>query len=636
MGKFNDRNEYLTRHLFGVGMECPAKLYYYRQDYPQNQQSRPFIKHAVYNKRLLTALCRSVYPNGIFVEGKQVKIVASKTHQLLKKDEVVLFDAVFEYQQMMARLPIVYKTGNQLTIFYVRTKAYDSRKHSITDAEGYINSKWEKYILDFAYQVYLIQNSLFDLDIQAILVMPEKSSSAYTNNLPLLLHPLDNGQNAEPIDASNQELLAKIDVTEVVGRLLSQPSFAENYLPKSTLKETLNYFSTRYFCDEKRDPEIGLKCKNCEFRIESNRVSKEEKSGFNECWSSVMLKKNPSENHIFDLIGSGTNRRLANGNYDQKDIPDDSIFSSASVIKTEERISQEMRQALQIHKRKNEYVPEEIIRPVLFEELDRWKCPLHFLDFEAGNYAVPARKNRRPYHLLVFQFSCHTLYGDGSWKHREWIDDFKSGYPNYELVRKLKQIPDIEEGTIVQYSNFERNALKTIRSELEHEKDEITDALQLINWLEQIINRHDSSHSQPPYIADLSRLVKNFYYNREMESSLSIKDVLRSVMSHSSHLKDIYSKPYTSGNFDEIIWWESDGQGGARNPYTVLTETGDSPIRRGTEAMVVYGKMIAQELAPERHKVYQNALLKYCELDTLAMMMIYQHWQKKCSRPKFL
>ncbi|NIT58601.1 MAG: hypothetical protein GWN00_20960 [Aliifodinibius sp.] len=164
---------------------------------------------------------------------------------------------------------------------------------------------------------------------------------------------------------------------------------------------------------------------------------------------------------------------------------------------------------------------------------------------------------------------------------------------------------------------------------MQNERDEISDADQLINWIEKIINRPDSSHSQPPYIADLSRLVKNFYYNRKMESSLSIKDVLRSVMSHSSYLKDIYSKPYSSSNFDQIIWWQSDGEGGARNPYNILTETGDSPIRRGTEAMVVYGKMIAQELDESRHEAYQNALLKYCELDTLAMMMIFQHWQKK-------
>lgn len=629
MARFEDRDKYLTRHLFGAGLECPVKLYYYRKDYPQNQQSRPFIEHAIYNKKLLTALARSVYPNGIFINDKQVKKAADKTRKLLQQDKIILFDATFVYQQMMARLPIIRKIGDKLTVFYIRTKAFDSRKNSITDSNGYINSKWKKYVLDFAYQVYLIQMSYPDLDIQPMLLMPEKSSTAYTDNLPLLLAPLDHSFEAESIDASNQELLAKLDVTEVVERFINKQHSAEKYFPQSSLKETLSYFSEVYFGNQKPDPKIGLKCKSCEFRIGLERLREGEKSGFNECWSPVMSEGNPSKNHIFDLIGPGTNQRLANENYGQKDVPDDTIFSSASVLESEGRISQEMRQALQVHKSKDKKIPEEITRPELFEELKSWQFPLHFLDFEAGNYAVPVRKNRRPYHLVVFQFSCHTMYRDGNWKHREWIDDLKSGYPNYELIRKLKRIPDINEGTIVQYSNFERNALKTIRSELLQENDKIEDANQLIDWIEKIINRHDSSHSQPPYIADLSRLVKNFYYNREMESSLSIKDVLRSVMSHSSYLKKLYSKPYSSNNFDQIIWWQTNREGGARNPYTILTETGDSSIRRGTEAMVVYGKMIAQKLDTERQKAYQNALLKYCELDTLAMLMIYQHWQNK-------
>jgi hypothetical protein len=628
MARFNDRENYMTRHLFGAGLECPVKLYYYRQNYPQNQQSRPFIEHAIFNKRLLTALARSVYPDGTYVDEKQVQKAAKKTSQHLQGNEVVLFDAVFEYQNMMARIPIVHKTGNNITVFYIRTKAFDSRKHRITDDEGHINSKWKKYILDLVYQVYLVRKNWPEADIQAMLVMPEKSSNAYTNNLPLLLHPLDNSVKTSSFDATNQELLAKLNVSEIVEQLMNESDFAENYLPKSTLKDSLHFFRKIYFGDEKPDPEVGLKCKRCEFRIELDRVN-QENSGFNECWSSVMPVENPSDNHIFNLIGPGTNKRLSNGNYDPRDISADSIFSSESIVKTEGRISQEMRQALQIYKSQQQEVPDEIIRPVLFEELDRWEFPLHFLDFEAGNYAVPVRKGRRPYHLVVFQFSCHTLFSDGRWRHHEWIDDFANDYPNYELIRQLQDVPHIEEGTIVQYSNFERHALTTIRRELTNDFADIPDADNLIFWLEKIINRHDSSSPQPPYVADLSRLVKNYYYNREMEDSLSIKEVLSSVMSHSSYLKNIYSKPYSSNNFDHIIWWQPDGQGGARNPYSILTETGDSPIRRGTEAMVTYGKMIAQALDPEKYKAYKNALLKYCELDTLAMMMIYQHWKNK-------
>lgn len=629
MASFSDRDRYLTRHLFGAGCECPVKLYYYAKGYPQDQSSKPFIAHAIYNKRLLTALARSIYDDAYLVKKKTISEAVTQTEALLTADQTTVFDAVFEHKDMMARLPIVEKEGDQLTAFYVRTKAFDSRKHRLIDGSGRINSKWKKYLLDFAFQVYLMRATYPEKTMRAILVMPEKSGQAYTDHLPTILQPYsDEIIPNKKGSLSDQELLAKVDATEVVKRLIDDHSFAQDYLPESSLQETLSLFRDLYFNEMKADVEVGLKCKSCEFRLEDERVAAGSKSGFNECWSPVTGNQNPSKNHIFDLIGPGTNSRLSKENYRQIDIPVESVFSPKSIVSGRGRISQEMRQALQINKSQQKQIPEEIVRPALFKELNRWQYPFHFLDFEAGNYAVPVRRGRRPYHLVLFQFSCHTLFSDGRWRHYQWIDDFKSGYPNYELIRQLQDIPHIEDGTIVQYSNFERHALKTIRRELTDDFAEVSDADDLIFWLEKVINRHDSSHHEPPYMADLSRLVKNFYYNREMENSLSIKDVLSSVMSHSSYLKNIYSKPYSSSNFDEIIWWQPNGKGGARNPYKILTETGDSPIRRGTQAMVVYGKLIAGDYSEDEIVAYRQALLKYCELDTLAMLMIYQHWQE--------
>lgn len=629
MASFRDRNEYFTRHLFGAGLECPTKLYYYAKNYPQDQSSTPFIEHAIYNKRLLTALARSVFTEGILIKGKSVKEAVSATNSLLAGQNTILFDAVFEHHNMMARLPIIEKSENDLTLFYVRTKVFDSRKNRLVNSSGYINSKWKKYLLDFAYQAFLVRCNHPEANLRTILVMPEKSGQAYEDHLPTLLKPYNDVVYPEiDISESNQELLAKVDVTDLVEKLLDDEWFADKYLPKSSFSKTLTYFRTLYFDKKKVDVGVGLKCKSCEFRVENERVAAGTKSGFNECWKPVTKVDNSSGDHIFDLIGPGTNSRLSKGNYLQSNISTSSIFSPESIVKGKGRISQEMRQALQIYKSQQKEIPEEIVRPALFKELNRWQYPFHFLDFEAGNYAVPVRHHHRPYHLVLFQFSCHTLFSDGRWRHYEWIDNFNSGYPNYELIRQLQNIPHIEEGTIVQYSNFERHALKTVRRELTNDFAKIPDADDLIFWLEQIINRHDSSHHQPPYIADLSRLVKNFYYNREMENSLSIKDVLSSVMSHSSYLKNIYTKPYSSSNFDEIIWWQSNGKGGARNPYKILTETGDSPIRRGTQAMVVYGKLLSGDYSDDQIDAYQQALLKYCELDTLAMMMIYQHWQE--------
>ncbi len=624
MANLPETDDYFTKHLFGAGLECPTKLYYKSKSYPEREEAIPFIRHAVFNKRLLKALARSVYADGFFIDNNSIPRAVSQTKELLQQKEAVLFDTVFEYRQMMGRLPIVIKKGDKLTIFQFQTKAFDSRRYNLTNTEGQLHSKWRSYLLDFAYQLYLVKQNYPEFDIQPLLVMPEKTGKAYTDNLPFLLKPLKK-EIPVSVSASNQELLVKLDVKEQVRTIWDDHSFARQHLPEKTFEDSVFYLRNLYLNEEREEPEIGLKCRRCEFRIKN----KEAKSGFDNCWNPHMETDNPSGYHVFDLIGSGINRWMENGIYDQREISPVDVLAPESIAEGEGRITQQMRQALQVCKANEKEVPEEIIRSELFDELNRWQYPLHFLDFEAGNYAVPARRGRSPYHLLVFQFSCHSLHENGDWNHHQWIDEKNSGYPNYELIRQLMNVPDIEQGTIVQYSDFERNALKQIRREIIDERDEITDADQLANWIERIISRNDSSHRKPPYIADLSRQVKHFYYNSEMESSLSIKDVLKSVMSHSEYLKQIYSQPYRSNNFENFTWWQPDGKGGARNPYILLTEKGDSPIRRGAEAMVVYGKLIAQDLDAERLKAYQNALLKYCELDTLAMMMIYQHWKRK-------
>lgn len=629
MTKSPQQKDHFTKHLFGAGIECPTKLYYYSQDYPETKHAIPFIKHAVFNKRLLKALARSVYPDGIFVEEDSVAEAASKTKQLLDQTEVVIFNGIFEHHRMMARLPIIHKLEEQLSLFHIQIKAFDSRKHRLADGDGHIYSKWRSYLIDFAYQIYLIKQTCPDVEITPFLVLPEKNGQVFTDNLPARLEPLDDHDTSVSVAESNQELLAKLDVTDLISKVMHDSSFAGEHLPKDTFEDSVSYLRNLYLNQSRERPDIGLKCKECEFRIEKDRIDEGIKSGFNDCWEPVMETDKPSKHHVFDLIGPGTQHWIQQGEYDQRKISPENTFSPAAILKGEGRLSQEMRQSLQIHKAQGREVPDQIIRPALFEELERWEYPLHFLDFEAGNYAVPVRKNRTPYDLLVFQFSCHTLHQDGSWSHHQWIDNDQNGYQNYKLIRGLMKVPAIRKGTIIQYSNFERYALKAIRRELMNEQEKVSDADRLIEWIEEIINRNDSSHHKSPYIADLSRLVKNFYYNCEMENSLSIKDVLRSVINHSEFLKKKYSHPYNSQNFEDMIWWQPDSEGKAHNPYILLKETGDSPISRGTEAMVVYGKLIAKKLSDEEREAYQKALLKYCELDTLAMVMIYQHWQQE-------
>ena len=46
----------------------------------------------------------------------------------------------------------------------------------------------------------------------------------------------------------------------------------------------------------------------------------------------------------------------------------------------------------------------------------------------------------------------------------------------------------------------------------------------------------------------------------------------------------------------------------------------------GGAAMIAYGKLQYCDLQDAEREAIRSALLRYCELDTLAMVMLYEYW----------
>jgi hypothetical protein len=54
----------------------------------------------------------------------------------------------------------------------------------------------------------------------------------------------------------------------------------------------------------------------------------------------------------------------------------------------------------------------------------------------------------------------------------------------------------------------------------------------------------------------------------------------------------------------------------------------DEVIREGGAAATAYARLQFSDMEPARKEALRKALLKYCELDTLAMVMVVEAWQK--------
>ena len=52
-------------------------------------------------------------------------------------------------------------------------------------------------------------------------------------------------------------------------------------------------------------------------------------------------------------------------------------------------------------------------------------------------------------------------------------------------------------------------------------------------------------------------------------------------------------------------------------------------IADGGAAMTAYAKLQFSDVPPDQRELLRDGLLKYCELDTLAMVMIWEYWNEK-------
>ena len=148
-------------------------------------------------------------------------------------------------------------------------------------------------------------------------------------------------------------------------------------------------------------------------------------------------------------------------------------------------------------------------------------------------------------------------------------------------------------------------------------------------------------------MVDLWDIEKRYYYNPLTKGSNSLKDVLPASINSSTFLLEKYSQPIgkinlTSKNFADDHVWLKNENGNISNPYELLPPVFENwtedqientlseidGIADGGAAMTVYCKMQYTDMTTEEIVELTSALLKYCELDTLAMVMVYEHFKE--------
>ena len=214
-------------------------------------------------------------------------------------------------------------------------------------------------------------------------------------------------------------------------------------------------------------------------------------------------------------------------------------------------------------------LPPHINKPEIKKFLNGLYYPLYFLDFETFNPAIPLYKDSKPYEQIVFQYSLHYIENEnGQLHHLEFIAP-TSDDPRRAVAENLCRNVPINACILAYNMTFEKNCIKKLSV--------IYDDLS-----EYLMKIHNN-------IQDLMRpFFYRDYYCTSMHGSYSIKYVLPALFPNDPTLD-----------------------------YNNL-----NGVRNGSDASTAYMKMLSAK--EDEQAEIRNSLLKYCELDTLAMVKIWQ------------
>jgi len=648
---------YLTKSRFVMAMECPTKLFYTgKKEYLDQSNDDPFLESLAEGGFQIGALAREYFPGGILIDTLDYDTALLETAAQLQKENVTIFEAAVRHENLFIRADILVKEGDHLSLFEVKAKSIDTTDlDQFTNRKGEIASGWLSVICDVAFQEHVLQRAFPGHTISPYLLLADKNAVSPTDGLNQKFRIVRDSNGRKKVDVvplspveKRQRILGQVPVGRFINILHGQ-----RFIGDRNFTEVINYFSEQYENDIKIPPEIGKKCGSCEFTCTSDEESQGFISGYRECWKSTLGWQDsdfddPSVLEVWDLRSK--DRLIGDGILKIKDLTIDDIGPApdgkAGLSRTE-------RQWLQIDKVQRGDTSPFFDAANLQAEMTSWTFPLHFIDFETSATAIPFNKGRKPYEGIAFQFSHHIVKADGTIEHAgEYINVKRGEFPNYDFIRELKNQLERDNGTIFRFADHENTYLNIIYRQLRDDLDDIRDKDTLCRFIKKITKSTERNEEQGEKwqgersMVDMCALVKRYYYDPATRGSNSIKAVLPAILNSSVFLQKKYSKPIygTTGgirslNFKDWQWLRFDKNGYVIDPYSILPHlfsnrpngvsllTENNTLNNGGAALTTYSRMQFAIMSNYERNELTRGLLRYCELDTMAMVMIYEAWK---------
>lgn len=626
----------LSKSRYRLGLECPTKIFYSLdpKTYLNRNEDNDFLRALADGGFQVGELARCLHTRGTTIDTLADGEALRETAELLQDDPVTVFEAAFAAKDCFIRADIIRKRGMTIELIEVKSKSVEPDADPIfVGRRGNIKAEWLPYLHDVAFQTFVVRAAMPGYTVRPYLMLADKSAVAPIDGLNgyFVLRRDKRGRNstymprALPQEAIDKPVLCTMNVGDLVEQILN-----ETYDGLSFGERVAAWAAATREGRKIDSPIAGSKCAGCEFRAGPADRAEGHRSGFHECWSAkTHLTEEDLDGSLVTEIWKSRQKDdwTQAGIYRVRDL--DPAMINPPRDTPPSGWSQSERQSIQVKSVREGRTEPVVDVPGLRAELSRLKYPLHFIDFETTRSALPFHKDARPYGQVAFQFSHHIVTEDKKICHvGQWISLERGKLPNADFAHALREELKNDEGSVLHYAQHEKTVINELASEVNPE---------LAGWL------RDLTSDQRGRLVDLQKILLRHYYHPLARGSNSLKALLPAILRTSDLLKAKYSQPIygtdqmPSRNFSNHVWVQMEN-GVPTDPYSALEPLegevpggrifGDEQIKDGGGAMTAYARSQFTEMTEEEINLIKPALLKYCELDTLAMVMLWEEWMQ--------
>ena len=657
-----------TKSAFKQAKSCLASLYYYRN--PQlyaNQELEDEFLASLAEGGFQVGEAAKVYmevPEENDIKSLDYEESLARTQELWKQENVRIAEAAFRYRNCFIRADIIVKEGHHIKLMEVKSTSFNPETEDIEDKE--------EYIWDVTFQKWVIIHALHEMypdevyNVKAYLMMADKSRKAPLNGINQMFKIVNRDGRKMAVRTSEavrlvgtEPVVVPFDVDEICNRIITNDNPDRDLLYDSDFSEDCYRWADMYCNNEHGWGPLDTHCFNCPFR-RSPGDAPELRDGFRECWmhETKLTEEDFEVPWISDL--NGPKKPYLNADVlflEDMPLPEDGCIDDGAGLKPKDRnlliagmlTGREDILSLFAH---NIHGDAYLNITALRHRMDAWVYPLHMIDFETSAVALPFYKGMRPYESIAFQFSHHIIRkaADGyTIEHAgQFINVEKGKFPNFDFLRALKTELDKDGGSVFRYAAHENTILNHIAKQLAESEE--PDREELIAFIESITHDSKTKRCGARDMVDLLDVVKKYFYHPSMKGSNSIKVVLPAVLNASRFIQQKYSrriygseiKSLTIPASSPLAWITFDDDGKTViNPYKLLPpiseyldmdealmeaidESASKNIANGGAALTAYSELQFADYV--KSEALAKALLRYCELDTMAMVFIWEYF----------